>query len=268
MASDSANTNRAKGRISIPAALGALALVAAAVVFGILGPRMGQRGIRLGGTPLSEVRDLAIDLYGVWLLDDTSGLKASAKEFSEIEALGFEREGAKVVQLDVFGKASSHWFAHPEEERSILVLEIEDSSRFVYFDPLARQRPLMPDERVEESIGLESVGWTRNLMPPPPPEKRSELRKILAGGSLGVVILGLEGGVVVVVAADQEQAGEAADAIAPRIEAVESREVAIEGYPWGSGWSDESGWPKRFRPTQRDSSCDLITSVPSSTPPC
>ena len=72
MASDPANTNQAKGRISIPAALGALALVAGAIVFGVLGPRMGQRGIRLGGTPLSEVRDLAIDLYGVWLLDETS----------------------------------------------------------------------------------------------------------------------------------------------------------------------------------------------------
>ena len=268
MASDPANTNRAKGRISIPAALGALALVAGAIVFGVLGPRMGQRGIRLGGTPLSEVRDLAIDLYGVWLLDNTSDLEASAEEFSQIEALGFVSEGAKVIQLDVFGKASSHWFAHPEEERSILVLELEDSSRFIYFDPLARQRPLMPDERVEESIGLDSVGWVRNLMLPRSPKKRSELRKILSARSLGVVILGLGGRVVVVVAPDLDQAVEAADRIAPPIEAVEGREVATEGYPWGSGWSDESGWPKRFCPTQRDSSCDLIPSVLFFMPSC
>ena len=273
MASDPANTNRAKGRISIPAALGALALVAGAIVFGVLGPRMGQRGIRLGGTPLSEIRDLAIDLYGIRLLDDSSDLEASAEEYSEIEALGFVSEGTEIIQLDELGIASSHWFSNAEEESSILVLELDDASRFIYFDPLGRQRPLMPDERVEESIGLDSVGWAWNLMlrgvpPEVPPEKQSELEKIRTGGPLGVAILGLEGGVVVVVAPDQEQAAEAADAIAPRIEAVEGREVAMEGYPWGSGWSDESGWPKRFRPTQRDSSCDLIPSVPSSTSPC
>ena len=277
MARDPANTNRAHGRISIPAALGALALVAGAIVFGVLGPRMGQRGIRLGGTPLSEIRDLAIDLYGIRLLGGTSDLEAPGEGFSEIESLGFRSKGTEIIQLAELGKASSHWFSNAEEESSILVLELEDASRFIYFDPLGRQRPLMPDERVEESIDLSTAAWPRNLMPAPfenrpfenwPLESKPELRRILANGSLGVAILGLEGRVVVVVAPDLDQAVEAADAIAPPIEAVEDREVAMEGYPWGSGWSDESGWPKRFRPTQRDSSCDLIPSVPFFMPSC
>ena len=270
MPDEPSNTKWAKGRISIPAALGAIALVIGAVVFGVLGPRMGQRGIRLGGTPLSEVCDLAVDLYGVRLLGGTADLEAPGEGFPEIETLGFGSKGTEVIRLDGLGLAWGHWFSNPEEERSILVLEIEDSNRFVYFDPLGRQRPLMPNERVEESIELVTVGWARDFMQNPlriPRDStqfqvRPELRRILAGGSLGVTIFGLKGRVVVVVAPDLDQAVEAADRIAPPIEAVEGREVAMEGYPWESGWSDESGWPKRFRPRQRDSSCDLIPSVP------
>ena len=238
MAAEPENTTRSRGRISVPAALGAIALVIAAIVFGVLGPRMGQRGIRLGGTPLSEIRDLAVDLYGVRLLGGTADLESPGMGYLEIEKLGFQSRGTETIELDRLGRASGHWFRDQDAKSSILVLEVPDSSRFVYFDPLGRQRPLLPGERIEESIGLNTVEWAREWPRSPvvsPADARTELENILEGGTLGVTILGLGGEVVVVVAPDFDEAVEIADLIAPGIERNEVGEVAMEGYPWGSG---------------------------------
>lgn len=263
MASDPENTTPANGRISVPAALGALGLVVAAVVFGVLGPRMGQRGIRLGGTPLSEIRDVAIDLYGIRLLGGTSDLEGPGEGFSQIEGLGFESRGSEIIDLNELGPASSHWFEHPQENIPVLVLELADASRFIYFDQLGRQRPLLAEDRILEKIGLESVAWVGDLRNSPY-WARPRFEEVLEDRSLGTVILGLGDQVVLIVAPTLQTAEEIADRIVPELEPDEGGEVAMEGYPWGSGWSDEPGRPVRPRLSLRDTPCDLMPSVPSS----
>ncbi|MCP4798063.1 MAG: hypothetical protein GY885_18065, partial [Phycisphaeraceae bacterium] len=47
--------SRGSARVSLPAVLAALAMVAASVLFGIYGPRMQQRGVRVAGTPLADL---------------------------------------------------------------------------------------------------------------------------------------------------------------------------------------------------------------------
>lgn len=229
MADDPLNTKGTAGRISLPAALGALALVAGSILFGVLGPRMGQRGIRLSGTPLSEVRDVAIDIYGGWFLGRIEDLESSMEAYPGIPELGFEPRGSEATGNGPDGGATAHWFARPGDDVPVLVFQLENPSRFVYFDSLGRQRPLLPGDRIEESIDLEAVDWVRELAR----SRRRDLdpRRLFVEAALGVVVLGLGEEAVVVIAAGLEEAVEVADRIAPAIEAEDGGEVAFRGYP-------------------------------------
>ena len=231
MSDDPPNKKTTGGRISLPAVLGALALVAGSILFGVLGPRMGQRGLRFSRTPLSEVRDVAIDLYGGWFLGQIENLEPLAEAYPEILELSFERKGSAATGTGSGGGATTHWFARPGDDVPVLVFQLEDPTRFVYFDSLGRQRPLLPGDRIEESIDLEAVDWVRKLVTRPRKSDRPDFRRLIAEGALGVVVLGLGEEAVVVIAAGLEEAAEVADRIAPAIEADETGEVAFRGYP-------------------------------------
>jgi hypothetical protein len=238
MSNDPVKSTRTSGRISVPAALGALALMVGAIVFGILGPRMGQRGLRLVGTPLSEVRDFGIEVYGAWFLGGSWKGEPSEERFTQVESLGFQSEGSSVLDLDVVGGAVAHWFVRPGGETPILVLELLDPGRFIHFDPLGRQRPLVTGDRIEESIELRSVPWAReagNAF-----RRGPAVRELLSSGSLGVVVLGLGDHAVVIIAPGLEPAVEVADRIEPVIEPDGEPEVASLGCSLEPGCSDET----------------------------
>ena len=231
MSNDPSNKKGTAGRISLPAVLGALALVAGSILFGVLGPRMGQRGLRFSGTPLSDVRDAAIEIYGGWFFGSMRDAKSSGEAYSEVLEPDFEPRGSKPIDLGPVGSATAYWFTRPGEDVPVLVFELLDPTRFVYFDSLGRQRPLQPGERIEESIDLEDVDWVRELGRPRRGPESPNPRRLFAEAALGVVVLGLGEEAVVILAPGLEEAVEAANRIAPPIEADERGEVAFRGYP-------------------------------------
>ena len=208
-------------RISLSAVIGALLLVAGAIAFGIHGPRMGQRGIWLEGTPLSEAWFHSIDLYLDGFGQQRDAL--SSRESGDLddrarpivaaaEALGWTLEGGRSV--DVFGGGVVDWFTRPGGGTPLMVLTLEDPWRFTFFDALGRQRPLAPGVRVIEAVPLFDLPWLAARIP--------------AFGDvdeLGVVVLGLRDEGVVIVSGGLDAAQEVADELDPPSEGSALRDA-------------------------------------------
>ena len=220
--------SRGSARVSLPAVLAALAMVAASVLFGIYGPRMQQRGVRVAGTPLADLikavsRSAAsyspprIDRFA----DDDSGtdeddagdagpsdaVRTAIKDMAEVLGPGVEPSSLATRDLALVGSAIERNLAGAagvrlvyESDRSgdrVFVFEVRDAMQFTHFDSLGRYLPLLSGTRIEEELEL---GPTR----------------------LGLVILGFDDRATVIIAIDVETAVEVADAIRPVLRPEES----------------------------------------------
>ncbi len=206
-------------RISPIAVLGTLVLVAGAVLFGVHGPRMGQRGIRIQGIPATNLRDAILDQ----VLGDPDGDR-DAVQIREIEAesgtvvesaigqlgsvfgpaveppvlsdVGFELAGSR--RLDLLGHAAVRLdYRSVERRRPAWIFELSDPLDFVHFDDRGRQQPLLPGTRIQETLHLGPRG-DRGQFP-----------------SFTLVILATDGMATVIVALDPEDADEIAARIEP-----------------------------------------------------
>lgn len=197
-------------------------MVAASVLFGVYGPRMQQRGVRLAGTPLADLikavsRSAAS--YSAPRFDrfeDSGGASDGAEESGDPRRTGVVRtaiedmeevlgpgvEPPKLATRDLLlvGSAIERNLAGAggvrlvyESERSgdrVFVFEVHDAMQFTHFDSLGRYLPLLSGTRIEEELEL---GPAR----------------------LGLVILGFDDRATVIIAIDVETAAEVADAIRP-----------------------------------------------------
>ena len=222
MGQQAAASRIAPRRISVSAVIGALLLVAGAIAFGIHGPRMGQRGIWLEGTPLSEAWFYSIDLYPDWFDREQRAIISSREPgdpdeparsiVAAAEALGWTLEGGRSV--DAFGGGVVDWFTRPGGATPLMVLTLEDPWRFTFFDALGRQRPLAPGVRVIEAVPLFELPWPAARIP--------------AFGDvdeLGVVVLGLRDEGVVIVSGGLDAAQEVADELDPPSEGSALRDA-------------------------------------------
>ena len=216
----------------MPAILVTMVLVAGAVVFWILGPRMGQRGMRIRGIPATVLQDAVLsellgqpegmhgsDIIhaGIRIDADPARTKALAIKHLEtalgpaVEPPGLAEAGFELVDsrplvlLDV--EAVRLDYRSEETGRSAVLIELADPLAFVHFDTMGRQIPLIPGTSIEEAIVLD-------------PSQRSPV-------TIGLVMLGFEGRATVIVTLDPEVAAEIADLIEP-FDSDDS-ESAIEG---------------------------------------
>ena len=150
----------------VSAVIGALLLVAGAIAFGIHGPRMGQRGIWLEGTPLSEAWFYSIDLYLDWfdprqpdsLASRESGVfdEPARSIVAAAEALGWTLEGGRSV--DAFGGVVD-WFTRPGKRDTAHGADARGS---VAIHLLRRPRTAAaatPGVRVIEAVPLFELPW-------------------------------------------------------------------------------------------------------------
>jgi hypothetical protein len=219
-------------RLSFPAILGTLVLVAGAVTFGVLGPRMGQRGMRVRGIPATVLQDAVLGellgeadgsgssdlMHGGSRIDSDpeqamivatkhlEGTLGPAVEPPLLVDAGFELVGSRrLAILDV--EAVRLDYRSTETGQLAVLIELADPLAFVHFDTLGRQLPLVPGTRIGEAIVLDAARG--------------------ASVSIGMVMLGFEGRATVVVTVDPEVAAQIADLI----ESVDSTEsdAVIQG---------------------------------------
>lgn len=209
-------------RISPIAVLGTLVMVAGAVVFGVLGPRMGQRGMRIRGIPVTSLRDAALDevlagAAGMGLEDvvhahqlvepDPDHVVVNATRVLEkvlgpaveppmLVTVGFELTAARRLDLVDVPAVRLDYRSTASGEAAVL-FELADPLSFVHFDTLGRQQPLLPGTRIQETIHLGGPG-DRGLLP-----------------TIGLVILAVDGRATVVVTPDPDVADDIADALEP-----------------------------------------------------
>ncbi|MCP4011638.1 MAG: hypothetical protein GY728_00875 [Phycisphaeraceae bacterium] len=218
--------SRGSARVSLPAVLAALAMVAASVLFGIYGPRMQQRGVRVAGTPLADLikavsRSAAsyspprIDRFADDESDEddtgdagpSDAVRTAIKDMAEVLGPGVEPSSLSTRDLALVGSAIERNLAGAagvrlvyESDRSgdrVFVFEVRDAMQFTHFDSLGRYLPLLSGTRIQEELEL---GPTR----------------------LGLVILGFDDRATVIIAIDVETAVEVADAIRPVLRPEES----------------------------------------------
>ncbi|MCP4497910.1 MAG: hypothetical protein GY825_14180 [Phycisphaeraceae bacterium] len=218
--------SRGSARVSLPAVLAALAMVAASVLFGIYGPRMQQRGVRVAGTPLADLikavsRSAAsyspprIDRFADDESDEddtgdagpSDAVRTAIKDMAEVLGPGVEPSSLATRNLALVGSAIERNLAGAagvrlvyESDRSgdrVFVFEVRDAMQFTHFDSLGRYLPLLSGTRIQEELEL---GPTR----------------------LGLVILGFDDRATVIIAIDVETAVEVADAIRPVLRPEES----------------------------------------------
>ena len=218
--------SRGSARVSLPAVLAALAMVAASVLFGIYGPRMQQRGVRVAGTPLADLikavsRSAAsyspprIDRFADDESDEddtgdagpSDAVRTAIKDMAEVLGPGVEPSSLSTRDLALVGSAIERNLAGAagvrlvyESDRSgdrVFVFEVRDAMQFTHFDSLGRYLPLLSGTRIQEELEL---GPTR----------------------LGLVILGFDDRATVIIAIDVETAVDVADAIRPVLRPEES----------------------------------------------
>ncbi|MDG2020756.1 MAG: hypothetical protein P8J59_02275 [Phycisphaerales bacterium] len=198
---------RPPARISGPAVLAALSMVAAAILFGIYGPRMQQRGIPLDGTPLADLLQAisrsATTSPPIRLdesFDPLEQTREATRDLAEVLGPGIEPPVLDEVGLTLVGSAIERNLAGTSgvqliyESRTsgerVFIFEVADAARFTHFDPLGRHLPLLPGARVVEEI-----------------EQGAE--------RLGLVILGIDGHATVIIAINLEKAVLIADVVRP-----------------------------------------------------
>ena len=201
-------------------------MVAASVLFGIYGPRMQQRGVRVAGTPLADLikavsRSAAsyspprIDRFADDESDEddtgdagpSDAVRTAIKDMAEVLGPGVEPSSLSTRDLALVGSAIERNLAGAagvrlvyESDRSgdrVFVFEVRDAMQFTHFDSLGRYLPLLSGTRIQEELEL---GPTR----------------------LGLVILGFDDRATVIIAIDVETAVEVADAIRPVLRPEES----------------------------------------------
>ncbi|NCF39341.1 MAG: hypothetical protein GWP75_04390 [Planctomycetia bacterium] len=220
---------RGSARVSLPAVLAALSMVAASVLFGIYGPRMQQRGVRVGGTPLADLikavsrsaasyspprSNAVVDREeeptnpgGSVNVGASGSVRAAIKDMAEVLGPGVEPPSLLAMDLVLVGSAIERNLAGAsgvrlvyESDRSgdrVFVFEVRDAMQFTHFDSLGRYLPLLSGTRIEEELEL---GPTR----------------------LGLVILGFDDRATVIIAIDVETAVDVADAVRPVLRPEES----------------------------------------------
>ena len=219
---------RGSARVSLPAVLAALAMVAASVLLGVYGPRMQQRGVRVAGTPLADLikavsRSAAsyspprsarfADVEEVAEEDGAGGgrpsgaVRTAIEDMAEVLGPGVEPPSLATLDLALVGSTIERNLAGAggvrlvyESDRSggrVFLFEVRDAMQFTHFDSLGRYLPLLSGTRIEEELEL---GPTR----------------------LGLVILGFDDRATVIIAIDVETAVDVADAIRPVLRSEES----------------------------------------------
>lgn len=213
---------RSNPRISPAAVLGTLVLVAGAIVFGVLGPRMGQRGMRIRGIPATSLRDAVIEEViegptgdGREGVTPAQGLVepdpevvigraiaalgqvfGPAVEPPVLTATGFELASSRRLDLMTIPAVRLDYRSARTGRRAVL-FELAEPLAFVHFDDMGRQQPLLPGTRIQETVHLGGLGG-QGLLPP-----------------ISLVILAVDGRATVVVTFDPEVADEIADALDP-----------------------------------------------------
>ncbi|MEY3024288.1 MAG: hypothetical protein ACO3Y3_00840 [Phycisphaerales bacterium] len=170
---------RSDATSSIPAIVGTLLAIAAAVLVGVLGPQLGDRGIAPSGVPLGAVVESLGELHD-------SGFAGDADELAwrrEVEALAKARvprigpgseledwtfEGFRSGTLPGIASAGEMVVARfkrdrPEGVAHLTVAAVADRGALTRFDGFARSRPLQAGE-VLEFAGNETAGGTEVLV--------------------------------------------------------------------------------------------------------
>jgi hypothetical protein len=194
-------------------------MVAGAVLFGLLGPRMGQRGMRIHGIPATTLQaavlavldgeigsgfidvaqpDLVIDsdpetVRGVAIRNLGEALGPAVEPPRLVDA-GFDLVGSRRLRLCGVEAVQLNYRSTLTGEAAIL-FELADPLAFVHFDTRGRQLPLLPGTRIEESITL---GASPGLSP-----------------AIWMVMIGAEGRATVVVTLGPEVASEIVDLMEP-----------------------------------------------------
>lgn len=181
--------------------------MAAAVAFGVLGPRMGQRGVRMAGTPLVDLQqEVLMEFRGSLEGYEIDGrperpLREGAWDLGSLEIV-FEDE----ENLDLLGIAATVLRYRDEtsgSSRPLQIFRISQPRAFIRSDALGRQLPLLPGVRIEETV---DIG--------------------LPGFPAGLVILGFEDHALIVVTLGLERALDVANLIDPPAEP--DSEAALE----------------------------------------
>ena len=157
--------------ISVLAVLGVLILVAGSVVFGTMGPRMRQRVMIAPGRPLAELIEVTVHDSSGW----AARRNTPAMHPEEARSVISQRLGRDVGPPDL---ARSGWMLDQATDvRDLLGTDISvirliyrgtdqqgqgmlvaylvpDPARWVHFDELGRQTPLLPGTRVDDIVEL------------------------------------------------------------------------------------------------------------------
>lgn len=170
---------RSAATSSLPAIVGTLIAIAVAVLVGVLGPQLGDRGIAPSGVPLGAVVESLGELHD-------SGFAGDADELAwrrEIEALAKTRvprigpgsdleawtfEGYRSGTLPGIAAAGEMVVARfkrdrPEGLGHLTVAVVADRGILTRFDGFARSRPLQAGE-VLEFAAEETAGGTEVLV--------------------------------------------------------------------------------------------------------
>lgn len=152
---------------SVPAIVGTLLAIAAAVLVGVLGPQLGDRGIAPSGVPLGAVVESLGELHDsgfagdadelAWRRDVEALAKARVPRIgpgSDLEAWTFE--GFRSGTLPGIASAGEMVVARfkrdrPEGVGHLTVAAVADRGALTRFDGFARSRPLQAGEVLEFS---------------------------------------------------------------------------------------------------------------------
>ncbi|MCH2162864.1 MAG: hypothetical protein MK085_13470, partial [Phycisphaerales bacterium] len=164
------SSKRAPG-ISILAVLGVFLLVVGAIVFGTFGPRMRQRVMIPPGRPLAELIEITVHDSGGWSsrrdapsIHPEEARSVIGRRFGDdvgppdLEESGWMLRQAADVR-DLMGTGISVIrlnYQNIENTRAgmLVVYMVPDPGRWVHFDALGRQIPLMPGTRVDDLVEL------------------------------------------------------------------------------------------------------------------
>ena len=216
---DEPQTTRRSAGLSILAVVGTLAIIVGSISLGVYGPRMGQRGTRIAGEPLSVLRNEVAQLYEVAVTatrrdadedPETVARDAISEVFGpdvpvpDLTAEGCRLEGAMALAV---ADHRSVWLRYRQTSSRFpaMILLVSDPHDLFHFDVLGRHLPLMPGVRVEEELE-----WP--FMAPVP--------------RAGLVIRAMDGYAVVIVASPPERAVEIEEAILP-IESKITSEIEV-----------------------------------------
>ena len=222
MADDAAIARRTSG-LSTLAVLATLTLIVGSIALGIFGPRMGQRGTRLAGEPLSDLRNEVEQLYQVAVSatrrdvdEDPEGAarQAVTEVFGPAMAIpdltgeDCVLEGAMILSVAGHRAVWLRYRRSADRRWPVMVLLVAEPHDLLHFDPLGRYLPLAPGVRFEET--LEGPGMRPSRAP-------------------GLVIHAQDGYAVVVVATPLDVAVEIENAILPAEPEIPSEIEVVAG---------------------------------------